>query len=284
MEIKKILVATDFSDESYNALFYATQLWAMQECTFYIINVYDEATPLTGTHKVPLLGKKKLEKLKTESIENLTKISHRITLDTGNERHTYKTISEQGSLATAISKTVQDLSIDLVIMGNKGKTGAKEIFMGSNTLKVADSIDQCPLLAIPKGIDYTPQNNIAFVTDYKKGCNTKTLAPLLSMAVITKAPINVMHIASEDKLTSSQISNKKLLELCLKNVDHTFHQVQEFDDKAKVIDGFIETHDISMLAMVYMKRSFMERLLREPVIKDISLYAKSPFLILPMRE
>ncbi|MBQ4915940.1 universal stress protein [Maribacter sp. MMG018] len=284
MEIKKILVATDFSDEAYNALFYATQIWAMQECTFYILNAYDEATPLTGAHKAPLLGKKKLEKLETESIEALTKISHRITLDTGNKRHTYKTISEQGTLATVIPKTVKKLSIDLVVMGNKGRTGAKEIFMGSNTLKVAGSIDQCPLLAIPKGIDFKPQNNIAFVTDYKKGCNTKTLDPLLAMAAITKAPINVMHIASEEKLSSVQISNKKLLELCLKDVDHSFHQVLEFDDKAKVIDSFIETHNISLLAMVYMKRSFMERLLREPVIKDISLYAKSPFLILPMRE
>lgn len=284
MEIKKILVATDFSDEAYNALFYATQIWANQACTFYILNAYDEATPLTGTHKVPLLGKKKLEKLQPESMEALTKTSHRITLDTGNERHTYKTISEQGTLATVIPKTVKDLSIDLVVMGNKGKTGAKEIFMGSNTLKVAGSIDQCPLLAIPKGIDYKPKNNIAFVTDYKKGCNTKTLAPLLAVAAITKAPINVMHIASEEKLSSEQTSHQKLLELCLKDVDHSFYQVLEFDDKAKVIDSFIETHNISMLAMVYMKRSFMERLLREPVIKDISLYAKSPFLILPVIE
>ncbi|WP_047247421.1 universal stress protein [Maribacter thermophilus] len=284
MEIRKILVATDFSDEAYNALFNATQIWAMQECTFYILNVYDEATPLTGTHKVPLMGKKKLEKLQKESVEGLTKISHRITLDTGNENHTYHTISKRGTLATVIPKTVQNLAIDLVVMGNKGKTGAKEIFMGSNTLKVAGSIHQCPLLAIPKGIDYKPQNNIAFVTDYKKGCNAKTLAPLLSVATTTKAPINVMHIASEEKLDAVQISNQKLLEICLKDVEHSFHQVLEFDDKAKVIDSFIETHSITMLAMVYMKRSFMERLLREPVIKDISLYAKSPFLILPMRE
>jgi hypothetical protein len=60
--------------------------------------------------------------------------------------------------------------------------------------------------------------------------------------------------------------------------------MNDFDDKAKVIDYFIEKLSIHLFSMVHHKRSFIGKLLTEPVIKDVSLYAEIPFLILPPQE
>lgn len=282
--MKNVLVATDFSNDAYCALFYATKLLAARPCSFYILNVFDENTPLQGKKRKMVGSKRRLKELQIESKEKLTESFHKIIMDVENLKHRFQTISQKGILTKIVSKTIAEYDIDLVVMGNKGNTGAKEIFLGSNTIQVANGINRCPVLAIPKQVDYKTPKEIAFVTDLKKGCVKETIAPMIFLASLFGASIRVMHITEEEILNSKQESNRKLLELCLKVVPHTFHWIQEFTDKAKVIDTFLEKHDIDMFAMVHHKHSFFERLVREPVIKDVSIYSDIPFLILPHQD
>src|SRR6056297_1642390 len=251
MQINKILVATDFSNEAYNALYYATQLFAKQKCEIYILNVYDRYTPLQKKTKHELGEMSKIEKLEKESVVGLTKTFHKINLDVKNDFHDFKKLSKQGKLGQVVTQTVKNLKIDLVVMGNKGKTGAKEIFMGSNTLKVLSILEQCPLLAIPKEVEYKPQMEIAFITDFKKGCTLKTLNPLLSILQVLNAQLKVFHIKEEEFLNATQESNRKLLEMSLKGVKHSFEPMYEFSSKADVIDSFIKNREITLFSMVY---------------------------------
>ncbi len=284
MALKNLLVATDFSNASYAALFYATQLMKAKPCTFYIINVYGDSTSTILKNKPLYPGKKESEQLQNASVENLTKMMHRIVLDTANKIHNFIIISKSGALTKVLSKTIAELAIDLLVMGNKGKTGAKELFWGSNTVQMADTISQCPLLAIPKERAFDTIDEIALATDFKKGCSRKTLRPLLFLAAASKAAIRVVHIEEEAILSPKQAANKKLLKITLSKVQHSFDETLEYADKAIVIQTFLQQTKIKMLAMVYQKGNFFERFMREPVIKDISIYAKIPFLILPVQE
>ncbi len=279
--MKNILVATDFSNNAYCALFYATQLLKSEACTFYLLNTYNELTPLRAKH-VPLLNKKKkLEALKTESEERLIQLSHKIVLDNGNDNHHFKTLSKKGDLVKIIKKIDGQDEFHFIVMGNKGLTETADIFFGSNTIKVVHAMPQCPVLTIPGEMDFTEPKEIAFVTDYKTGCHKDTIAPLLFLSSLLKASIRVMHINEEQLLNSKQIINRKHLEKCLENVDHSFHNLHEFDDKAKVIDTFLDKNKIDLFAMVNHKKNLFERLTHEPVIKDVSMYSQVPFLVLP---
>ncbi|SHK38950.1 Nucleotide-binding universal stress protein, UspA family [Maribacter aquivivus] len=282
MNIKNILVATDFSNEAYNALYYATQIFASTACTFYIVHAYEDI--VLSAKNALFTGQKEMEHLQNLSQENLTKTEHKIVLDTGNKIHKFNTISVKGSLPSVISKTIESHEIDLVVLGNKGKTGAKELFMGSNTIQIANTITTCPILAIPKEIAFKPIEEIAFVTDYKKGCTKSTISMLLNIANITDASIAVLHINEEEIMTPKQVSNQKLLDKCLMQTPHSYDEIWNYADKANVIQDFIAERDISMLAMSYHRRKFFERFLHEPVIMDLSIYATIPFLILPVQD
>tara|TARA_R110002074_G_scaffold167299_3_gene328333 strand:- start:7472 stop:8326 length:855 start_codon:yes stop_codon:yes gene_type:complete len=284
MEIKNILVATDFSNEAYNALFYATQIFASKKCTFHILHIYDDLTLTSSPINALFIGEKERLKLQTKSQENLTKTVHKIVLDTDNKLHKFNTISSIGTISKIISQTINNLQIDLILVGNKGKTGAKELFMGSNTIRIANTITQCPILAVPKEVAYQPIDEIAFVTDYKKGCTKNTLAMLLLIASITKAAIRVIHINEEGIMNPIQVSNKKLLKTSLAKTQHTFDDIWNYTDKANIIQDFLAQQDINMFAMAYHRRNFFERLLHEPVVLDLSIYATIPFLILPIQD
>lgn len=282
MKIKNILVATDFSNEAYNALFYATKIFASTICTFHIVHAYDDL--VLSAKNALLKGQKEMNNLQNLSQENLTKTEHKIILDTGNTIHQFNTISSKGSLASVISKTIESHDIDLVVMGNKGKTGAKELFMGSNTIQIANTITTCPILAIPREIAFKPIEEIAFVTDYKKGCTKSSISMLVNIAEISDASVAVLHINEEELMTSKQVSNQKLLDTCLLNTPHSYDEIWNYADKANVIQDFIAEREISMLAMSYHRRKFFERFLHEPVIMDLSIYATVPFLILPVQD
>jgi len=282
--MKNILVATDFSNNAYCALFYVSKLMASEACTFYIINTYSELTISPGK-TLPVLGiKKHLKELELESKEKLTHIKHKIVLDNENPLHTFETISQKGDLVKIIKQKTEELEIHLVSMGNKGLTEATDIFFGSNTIKVADSLKKCPLLAIPGEMDFHSPKEIAFVTDLKKDCDHKTMAQLLYIASLSKAAIRVVHVHEQHILNPTQEANRKNLEKSLSNVGHSFQWIKNFDDTAKVIDVFLEKLKVDMYAMVHQKRNLFEKLTREPIVKDLSMYSDIPFLILPSQE
>lgn len=284
MDFKNILVATDFSNEAYAALFYATQILASEPCIFHIINSYDDLSSSTEKQIALFIGKNELKLMRIASEEQLTETVHRIIRDTGNKLHKFKSISKKGRISDVISQTVVALHIDLIVMGNKGKTGVKELFMGGNTLKVANTIDYCPILAIPKEIAYSQHQEIVFVTDFKKGCSDKTLEPLLFLAFLTNAEIVVLHIKHDPIMSADQLSNIKLLERCFAKIKYRFEEAEEYADKANVIRNFLAKNTMTMLAMAHHKKHFFERLFREPVIQDLSFYIKIPFLILPVKD
>lgn len=282
--MKNILVATDFSNNAYCALFYVSKLLASETCTFFILNTYSELTPSPGK-TLPILNmKKNLRELESESKEKLTHTKHKIVLDNGNPLHTYKTISQKGDLASIISQKIEELNIDLLTMGNKGLTEATDVFFGSNTIKVADHLKKCPLLAIPGEMDFQPIKEIAFVTNLKKDCGQKTIDQLLYIASLSNAAIRVVHVQEQHILNKTQEENRKKLKNGLSKVDHSFEWIRNFDDKAKVIDIFLEKLQVDMYAMVHQKRNLFEKLTREPVVKDVSMYSDIPFLILPSLE
>ena len=282
--MKNILVATDFSHNAYCALFYAVKLLASKSCTFHILNVYDELTPLHGKKPKFFGSKKRLAEVRKESEEKLTSTSHRIVMDDENPQHRFKTLSKKGILSKVITKTIEERQIDLVVMGNKGLTEAADIFFGSNTIRAVNHLRICPVLAIPRELDFKEPKEMAFVTDFKKGCSKDTLAPMLFLASLTEASIRVMHITEEEILSKEQESHRKLLELCLTDVKYGFHWMKPFGDKANVVDVFLEKQGIDLFVMVNHKHNFFEKLFREPVIKDVSMYSDVPFLILPSQD
>ncbi|TLF47081.1 universal stress protein [Maribacter aurantiacus] len=282
MKTLKILVATDFSDEAYNALFYATKLLANQSCIFFILHVFKK--PIGLLPKQINVNDKKIDLLEKESIENLKKTFHKIHLDDKNELHEFKMLSKQGFLGEVIYETIGNFCIDIVFMGNKGTTGAKEIFMGSNTVQTIRDLRKCPLMAVPKEVEFKLPKKIAFISDLKKGCNLKTIKPLLHLVKMLDASVHIVHIIEEEFLSSLQASNKKLLQISFNDFNPSFTSIFEFADKAQIIDSFVKNSEVDIFSMVHTKKSLIERLLKKPVLLDLSIYSTVPFLMLPHRE
>ncbi|MDX1315848.1 MAG: universal stress protein, partial [Eudoraea sp.] len=144
--MKNILVLTDFSNNAYNALNYAARLFQDIECRMYLLNVFSENTPLISPTVIKGKNRNLLVQLEEEAREGLEKDFHRINLDAPNKKHIRKTIFRNGHLPDIVHEIVADREIDLIVMGNTGKTEAMPVFMGSNVINVIKAMPDCPVL------------------------------------------------------------------------------------------------------------------------------------------
>lgn len=279
--MRNILVATDFSNNSYNALFYATQLFKNQNCSFHILNAYTEHTPLKSNCMAVGRNLSLLQQLGEESLEGLYTFLHKINLDSGNSKHHFGIHSKNENIIEALQQAIAETSADLVIMGNKGKTGAKSIFLGSNVIKAINNIKDCPILTIPGEKEFLLPKQITFATDYKKNYNAKVLQPLLAFASNCGSSVSILHINEEERLSLLQKSNLNTLRMYLGKIRHSIHWMPDFANKTRAITDFIDELGVDMLAMIHYQHGFLEKLTREPVIEKVSFNINIPFLIIP---
>ncbi len=279
--MKNILIATDFSNDAYNALFFATELFKERKCNFYLLNSYTELTKLIS-QKVSAGSRPSLiEQLSEESAEGLNEVYHRIHLDQNNPLHQFKTLSRNGHFTDIANEAIDHYQIDLVVMGHKGKAAVENLFIGSTVSKAIDEISTCPLLVVPKEIECNIPEEIAFATDYRHPYNAGLLHPLIELSALCGASVRIVHINEEDRLSSSQKTNLNTLREYLASLDHSVHWMPDFSNKSNVIRTFVDELNIELLAMIKYEHGLFAQLIREPVFHKLIFSLDIPFLVMP---
>ena len=273
---KNILLPTDFSDNAWSAIVYALKLFADEVCTFYILHSL-KINASTMSNLSTKLFDTMAENAKEELVE-LQEMAQAVNI---NANHEFKILLNREDLSTALKTTIKIHQIDIVVMGTKGSTAAKELFFGSNTLKVIKHSRLCPVLVIPEEFDFTIPKQIAFPTDFNRFYEDKEIKSLKEVAGLHGSTIRIVHIAEEEQLSEVQNYNLTMLKNHLEDCSYTFHWMANYSKKATEINDFIKELKIDMLAMVNYKHGFIEGIVKEPVIKKIGFHPIVPFLVIP---
>ena len=209
----KILLPTDFSDIAWNAISYALEFLEDQLCTFYLLHTYTPAfyrmDYLVGGPSFSAIPDTGID----VSIAGLEKTMANIQSRYANPKHEFKTISAFNLLTDEINNLASAKDIDMVIMGTKGATNAREIFLGTNTVYVMRKA-KIPVMIIPENVSFIPLKRFLFPTDYWTRYNREELDFLVDTAKFCNSEITVLHVKEEYELTESQEDNKKHLAEC----------------------------------------------------------------------
>ncbi|WP_458626114.1 universal stress protein [Winogradskyella sp. PC D3.3] len=273
---RSILIPTDFSDNAWNAIVYALKLYKDEECTFCFLNSFyflnsTERTYIT-THYV--------EDLEVNSLKELAELKEMTEEANINPNHNFETISSNEPLHLAIEKVIKSHGIDMVIMGTKGATKAKEIFFGSNTVHVIKKMKLCPILVVPDEFDFVEPKQIAFPTDFNRFYGEE-LYPIKRMAELYNSKIRIVHITKKKNLTAKQDYNLSMLKVYLENYPHSFHWMPNYASKTQEINDFIKDLEIDILVMINYEHSLIEGFINEPVVTKIGFNPIVPFLVIP---
>lgn len=144
--ISNILIPTDYSEASFNALETAIVIAKRNNAYIQLLHVND-------TVLVPE---------ETYAIKNAHQIGHAIA-DNIKQRHGIdtKVIFTEGYIGPTIVKLALEIKPDLIVMGTCGASGHRNLFIGSNsyyTIKYAC----CPVLIIPEGKKWQQFHQVLF--------------------------------------------------------------------------------------------------------------------------
>jgi nucleotide-binding universal stress UspA family protein len=166
-------------------------------------------------------------------------------------------------------------------MGTQGATGATEIFMGSSTVKVLNKVKGCSVLVVPSGYNFQRLKTVVFPTDYTRTYEKFELLPLIELATIWKAKIQILHVAVEFLLSETQKANRTLLENRLSSSNYSFQNVEFEGDISDSVEKYLSENKADMMAMIRYHHSFWQKVIGEPVVKKIAFHSKVPVLMLP---
>ncbi len=275
--MKNILIPIDFTPISINALEYAISLFKDFKIEFCLLTIYiSKPSKLLGDdYNDEWFGE--MDDDASDQMQELVELYNKKS----NEYHSFIPIVKSDSIIEAVKKTVESRSIDLVITGTKGVSSIKETFIGSNSLRMINTIDTCPILVVPGSYRYTNLHQIIFSTNYKRTFNNKELKSLIKLGIMKQATIEVVCLSEDAFLTETQKKNKSILEELFESLDINFKKLDWENSETETIQNHTENTKSELLALINHKHNFFHRLTEENVIKKVSFHSKVPLLILP---
>jgi nucleotide-binding universal stress UspA family protein len=275
--MKTILVPTDFSGISVNALDYAAQLAKRLEAklvlfhTFYVPNLTTEVPafmPITGDIEEGLM-------------ETLKEHKQRLERDHGTGLEIDFTV-RAGFAVEEIRLYAEEIHADLIVMGMQGAGYFSEKLVGSTTTSLVGKV-QCPILAIDEKVTFSEIRQIVLACDYSETQELrKTLAPLKELTKLFDAHISVLHVVpgSRELLNPDGAPGAIQLSHVLEDLDHTFHSVRH-EDIVEGINLFVRDKQIDLIAMIPHKHSLFEQLFRASNTKKMIFHTHIPVMTLP---
>jgi nucleotide-binding universal stress UspA family protein len=269
--MRKFLVPTDFSDTAKNAGRFAAQMLAGKNVEIVLYHVYEkiaagsDGTPLTEDDEDrQIIYSNALGNVKAD----LLAISPSLNISVAAE--------EGKDLIENIGRFVRHNGIDMVIMGITGATRLEQIFMGSNTLKLAKEA-VAPVMIIPPDAKYIEIRDVMITSDFKDVESTTPVAPIRKVLDLFKPKLHIVNVDTEHyvELTEDYKIERAKLEKFFSayNPQFSFMRLYDFQE---AVNAFTEDYEIDLIITIPKKHSFLGGLFKSSNTKKMAYHSHVP--------
>ena len=269
--MKNILVPTDFSTASRNAINYAVSLAQVFNAELTLINAIAPPIIVDDSLLAPVMITQAeiIEDHKTSMEKEIEDLSKKIAKING--------FVEEGYALDIIPKWIKEKQVGLTVMGMKGKGKSNSVFGSTTTALIQRS--SFPILIIPETASFKPIDYITFASDFNTTIEIDRYTALLEIAERFDSLINIINVQKGSSLSQKKAIGKMKADLAFWKQKHQFHII----NGSRVEEGinqFIETNPTDILTMVAHKHSLFQRLFGKVHTKIMSYQTEIPLLVL----
>ena len=278
--MKNILLPTDFSENSWNAIAYALKFFEKTNCSFYLLHV-NALSNIAANDSPYITDKNFVENAFTKPAKKqLGVLLERISAEFPERtNHHFFTLTDYNFFVDSVRSHVLEKKIDMIVMGTKGASGLKKVIVGSNAADVIKKV-KCPTLVVPEDAEFVDLDEIAFPTDYLLTYGVDLLKPLYNILEVHNSSLQVVHITNKiEELSIEQQDNKDVLDEYFNKFRTKFYNLinKNVED---AIECFVQSRDIKMMAMVAKNLNYFQRILFHSKIEEITYHTRIPFLVM----
>ena len=268
--MKKIMVATDYSESANSAVRYGLSLANHFGSLLSLVSAVDEPYSASAGTLVDMK-----DKIRTEAMDTMGKVKTELDGQLSNGARV-DTHTVDGDPGPTITRVAQAKHYDLLVTGTKGSDAAREMFTGSVANSVIEN-SKLPVLVVPDSVGFREFRRILVAVDTKKLAGAHVLEPLRAILRAYDAELIVYH-GDED---GDGVGYDPRLPEYLSDVRHRF-EVRSGKD-GSVADGIqraVKSHEADLLVMIYHDRGFFGRLFNSSTVSKVVFDSSVPMLVL----
>jgi len=277
MDMKKILFPTDFSDVSKNAFIYALKLADAIDAEIITLHVYQLDSPAYLDVSIYLQEIYEYEELSNfENYKDAVPVLRSIAEVYNLSHIKISNVLLQGYLVDEVVKLSEKENIDFIVMGTKGVTHLREMFLGTIATKIMNE-SKTIILTIPEKCQYSPIVKILFTTKYNIK-DIEALQKVQSLAKVFHSHIDCLNVKPAHTVYKDDfvVDFKNVF----KDQDIAFHSILS-NDVEGVILNFVEQNNINMIAIHVRHKGFFEKLFEVSLSKKLTFHSNIPILSIP---
>lgn len=275
--MKTILLPTDFSQNSINAIHFALNYFKHLVCDFYIINVQRTSTFVTDDMMAVPYSSSIYSTIVDASKKSIENVILLMESTYANKNHKFHSIVDYDNFIDAIDQASKRYNVDVIVMGTKGASGINKFIFGSNTVRVMQRLE-VPVLAIPEGCEFSKLDKVALITNNIRKEDINKLNPLKNLLTGHISKLTGITLNSEPSNLKFK-PNYEFLEALFKQVEYKNIDVSQ-EDLFNVTEAYLKTNNFQMLALLNEKHSFFERLLHTHHIETFGFSINIPFFVM----
>jgi nucleotide-binding universal stress UspA family protein len=263
--MQTILVPCDFSKPAINAYRFALDVATQSKGTIHLLHVI-ELPVMHDTVLMPVLNfeQELLNDLKKNAEMQFNKVSTQYLVKS------VKVIFavQFGSVSHMIQDYIKKESIDLVLMGSHGATGAHEFFIGSNAEKIVRN-SPVPVLVM-KDYYKGPIKNIVFPNTLNTENQEDLTMKVKALQNFFKAHLHIVWINTPLNFTSDHITNERLDAFAKRFMlkDYTISIFNQTDEERGIIE-FSNAMRADLIAMGTHGRRGISHLINGSLAEDV---------------
>jgi nucleotide-binding universal stress UspA family protein len=276
--MKTIIVPTDYSETSRNALEYAAELAKVTRGSILLYHAF--TVPMTYTEiPAPLLPLDKLTRDHLASLETLA----------GEIRSTYGVPVECHASGVPVNLELPDLVQEkhagLVVMGRRSAQDWEHKLFGSTVASVVRHATY-PVLIVPNEVSFSKPVHMLFACDYQSLTAHTPLQTLKELAEAFGAIIRVLHVEKPESVAggglavAAKSSGKVSLETIFHGVKHHYSYLEH----EHILDGItqgIAEYQADWLVMAPQPHGFWDAVMNKSNTRKMALTTYIPLLVLP---
>ncbi|MBL0132626.1 MAG: universal stress protein [Chitinophagaceae bacterium] len=270
--MKTLIVPTDFSPVSLNAMNYAAEMAKSLEASMLLVHIFQ--VPVTFT-EVPVAAVP-VEEMRSSSeakLNEMKKAAEHITsgaVKVYTEARMGDTIEELKDLCEAI----QPLAI---VMGTHGNSGLERLIMGSTTLTAIKHLTW-PVIAIPPGTVFKNIKKIGLACDFRDVVNSTPVTDIKKIVKEMNADLHILNVDyNQQRFNQNTPLESAYLETMLEDVSPQYH----FINKPDVVEGineFADSNNLDLLMVVPKKHKLLESIFHKSSSAGLITHSHIPVL------
>jgi nucleotide-binding universal stress UspA family protein len=280
--MKRLLVPTDFSEQSAYAVDLACQITKKTGGQVVVIHVLDHTGLFdfsAGSSTYPMMGNPAGLELDQQFLESLYANAEekckKFLEPYEKEGFQITKKIKIGSAFHYITEEINEDNTNLVIMGSKGASGFEEVLIGSNTEKIVRHA-RCPVLTVKSKVNIDDVHDIVLATSFREE-DSHVAEEIMKLQEVFKAKLHLVRVNTPNNFETT----RKLMaraEAFVKENNISNYTINIYNDKVEE-DGiifFAQDINADMIALATHGHTGLVHLLSGSIAEDVVNHAKRP--------